>query len=359
MKIGLDVRMIQSSGIGTTIRGLIENLSTDQQSSLILYGLNNWKNPYPIRDIRTKNSVYSLTQHFQFADQLNKDSLDLYHMPHYDVPWGYKGKLVVTVHDLIHYLYPEFSNKPFSKIYSSVMLDHVSRKANRIIAVSEHTKSDIIRHFPQAENKVVVHHPGIHPNFKPVESNLQVMQLASLNLPKEYILYVGNIRKSKNTLGLIGAYLEIKNKRKDFPALVMVGQNSFKNKDLNSLHEDIRWLGEVDFSILPALYSAASLFVFPSLYEGFGIPPLESMACGTPALVSRNGSLPEICGEAACYIKILDKKGIADSIVGLYDNFPLRQELRAKGLEQVKKYSYRKFAEGIWNVYQEVINQSK
>jgi glycosyltransferase involved in cell wall biosynthesis len=280
-------------------------------------------------------------------------------MPHYDVPLTYSGPLVVTIHDLIHFLFPEYSTKPFTRAYSRFMLNHVTKRAARILTVSENTKDDLIRLFPTAEPKITVLYPAVDKRFKPVSAEDAYPVMKSHRLSPGYLLYIGNLREGKNIRRLIDAYFHLRQIRRGCPPLVLVGQSSLRGMDFTGMEPHIRHLGPVPFDQLPALYSSAALFVFPTLYEGFGLPPLEAMACGAPVLTSNVASLPEVCGDAADYTNPRSEEAIARALAGLLDHPDIRKVMRAKGLERVKLFSWRRFAEGTWNVYEQVAEEAR
>ncbi len=353
MKVGLDVRMIQFSGIGTTIRGLLDHLPAERLRQMTLYGPSNWANPYPCELRPADDPVYGAHQHWRYGRFLNREKLSVYHMPHYDVPLSYRGRFVATVHDLIHFLFPQFSTKPFTRAYSWFLLRHVTRRAERIITVSENTKKDLIRLFPQSEPKVEVIYPAVDRHYTPIGNELMKRVMREHRLEPGYLLYVGNLREGKNTRRLIRVYMDLK-RRRDLPPLVLVGKNSLTDLDLSKYEPHIRAIGTVSFHDLPAIYSAASVFLFPTLYEGFGLPPLEAMACGTPVIVSNVSSLPEVCADAAEYVDPASDQSLSQAIERLVDSGPRRAELREAGLLRAKKFSWRTFADRTWRIYEDV-----
>jgi glycosyltransferase involved in cell wall biosynthesis len=357
MRIGLDARMAQYSGIGTTIRHLIEGWTPEQQQQVLLWTHGDWRNPYGMREEPVRDGVYSLNQHWRYARRLNRAALDLFHMPHYDAPLGYRGRLVVTVHDLIQYLFPEYSTKPLSKIYSYVMLRHIARRANRIICVSNATKKDFLALFPRAENRVLVVSPAVDSPTTPLDAAARERVLSLHGLKPGYILYVGNLRKSKNTDGLIAAYAKLKIRKPDAPNLVMAGHNSL-SKMATPLPTGVRLLGPVPQEHLSVLYGDALFFAFPSFYEGFGLPPLEAMAHGTPVVVSNRASLPEVCGAAALYVDPASTDDIADQMHRLTVDVAQRERLRRLGFENIKRFSWKTFAERTWRIYEDVMNEA-
>lgn len=355
MRVGLDIRMISSSGIGTTIQGLLNHLSNEERRQLILFGFSPFKNPDSIPFVHVPYPIYGIRQHWGYARLLSKYRLHLFHMPHFDVPLMYRGPFIATVHDLIHILFPHFSTKPFSALYAKALLAYVTKNARRIHVVSENTKRDLLRFFPKAESKTVVISPAIDDIFRPLDEEARDRVLAEYQLKPGYLLYVGNLRASKNTPFLLQAFEKFQRKTKFNHPLVLVGQNTYRNLTTAVLPVQTRYLGPVPRAHLPALYNGASLFVFPSLYEGFGLPPLEAMACGTPTVTSREGSLPETCGDGAEYT---DARSIDDfvAVLGRLISSPDRREaLRKKGFENAKRFSWKKYAESLWRLYQEAI----
>ncbi|OVE76859.1 hypothetical protein BVX98_04120 [bacterium F11] len=362
MKIGLDVRMIESSGIGTTIREFLNHLDESQLRQLVLLAPPNWSNPYPCSTVTVPYSIYSLKQHLFYPQILKKEPFSFFHMPHYDIPFFYGGPLVVTVFDLTHYLYPQFSTKPFSKIYSHILLKKIANQAHRIVVCSENTKKDLVRFFPKSESKIRVLHLGVTRNIRRPSSGAISEILNIYNLKKGYFFYLGNLRPSKNTEGLLKAYSMLYEKKKgDLPPLVLAGKNSLK-RNPSDFSKGIRYLGVVRESHLAALYSGSVGFVFPSFYEGFGLPPLEAMACETPVLASDRGSLPEVCGDSVLYVDPNSVEDMASKMGEILENEGKRRELVKRGSKNVKRFSWDSFTKKLWEVYVDVdrnINKTK
>jgi glycosyltransferase involved in cell wall biosynthesis len=291
MKVGIDARMIQNSGIGTTIRGLLDHLGKARLAQTVLFTAPGWKNPYPCQSVEVPYPVYSISQHWGYAAILKRHSLSVFHMPHYDVPLLYRGPFVATVHDLIHFLYPQYSTKPLTRLYSRWLLAHVAKRARRIIAVSDNTQADLIRFFPKAAGKTSIIHPAVDASFRPIDLSSQLATLRKYNLKPGYILYVGNLRGSKNTEGLLAGYAYYRRNASGPLPLVLVGKNTYGSR--LKLPEGAIHIEFAEQTDLPAFYSAATVFVFPSWYEGFGLPPLEAMACGTPVIAYKKGGALE------------------------------------------------------------------
>jgi len=351
MQIGLDIRMINYSGIGSTVRGLLDNLEKDQLEKLVLFGEKNYQNSYPIRFEKVPYPIYTLTQHWGYSKILKAFNLSFFHMPHFDVPLRYDRPFAATVHDLIHILFPQYSTKFFAKTYAQILLRHVAGKARRIFTVSENTKKDLLRLFPKSKGKIKVIYPGVGDEFKPIDEKMATSTLKKYGLEPGYFLYVGNLRPSKNTLGLIDAYLKFKRQNPVGPPLILVGKNFLKPFARGSFPPGITHIGETERKDLPALYSQASLFVFPSYYEGFGLPPIEAMACGAPCLVSNAGSLPEVCADSAEYVNPHVESELPRKLEMLFKDSSRLKDLKNKGLANARKFSWKKFAAETWGEY--------
>lgn len=289
---------------------------------------------------------------------IKKKHFDLYHSPHYILPNRFKIPAVVTIHDLITLDFPELC-KYQSVFYFNFFFKKTIRNANIIIAVSHIVKKDIIRHFNVDAHKIRVIHLGIDPIFK---NTLDFDLAIKYRLPEKYILFVGNIEGKKNLTRLLLAFNELINQNKIEHKLVLVGKKGWKNKSVYktiskyNLKPYILFTGYVPKKDLPAIYSMSDLFVFPSIYEGFGIPPLEAMACGIPVIVSNQGASPEICGDACLLVNPYDIHEMAKSIEILLNNKELRQNKINLGLERVKQFNWEKTAKETLKIYEEAIN---
>ena len=352
MRVALDVRLIENSGIGTTIRGLLDHLRPSQRKQLVLLSSPGWKNPYECPTVPVEYKVYGLSQHWGYAAFLRKLDVDLFHMPHYDVPLRFRGPFIATVHDLIHYLFPEYSTKPLTRLYSRVLLNHVARHAARIIAVSENTHVDLVKHFPRAAGRVSVINPAVDDQMCRPDGGALDAFLAQRNLRSGYLLYVGNLRPSKNTRRLLEAYeLYQNNAARPYP-LVLIGRNTY-GASLR-IPPGVTHFDFVPWEHLRFYYSGASAFVFPSIYEGFGLPPLEAMACGTPVIASTTSSLPEVCGRAARYVNPDSASDIATAMADVAEQASLRGDLVRLGYENVRRFSWESFAQKTFELYERV-----
>lgn len=257
--------------------------------------------------------------------------------------WKYKRvKLVTTIHSL------SFSHAGYTKFFSAyykLIIPRVVEISDKIITVSNTEKDNIVKHFPKYENKIVSIPNGISDIFLNQKTTFE---------KDDFILYVGSLNPTKNFQGVIKAFLQISNKVQH--RLIIVGPMlSIYKKIYNPISEKIVFLGVVEDTQLIELYRKASLFVFPSFYESFGLPPLEAMACGCPVLVSHIPSLVETCGDAAVYCNPYDIEDISRKMLYLIKDEKLRKELIKKGLQRVKLFSWRKTAEETINVFKQIL----
>ncbi len=363
--IGLDARMIEHSGIGTYVRHLAQGLADghDSRQDLVLryYGnpsnLNKFLPNVSAQSLRRFDApIYSVKEHWSFA--CLKKEWDIWHCPHYNVPFVKKGMLVVTVHDLIHLV---FQGKYFNALqgwYARQSLNLVRKNADAIIAVSHHTKKDLVELAGIPESRITVIHEGVGKEFQPIEDQRALASLKiKFNLPKKFLLYVGNIKPHKNVGQLSRVFLRLKQKSKIEEDLVLVGQPDKKwinqDKDLRAAAKDnaVHFLSKVPLQDLPGLYSMATAVVLPSLYEGFGLVVLEAMACGTPVIVSNRASLPEIAGDAA---KVFDPQsdGALDEAIELVSgDINCRKIMTINGIQRANQFSWNKMVDATVSIY--------
>jgi glycosyltransferase involved in cell wall biosynthesis len=283
--------------------------------------------------------------------------IDLLHSPDFIPPRFGAKKTVITVHDLAFLLFADIQTADSLRYYAGGIRRAV-KQADRIIAVSAATRDDLVRLLDVPRQKISVIWEGLHPQFRPMESDAVRPILDRYHLPDDYILFVGTIEPRKNIPNLLKAYALLKTR----PKLVLVGQKGWLSDPVfDAIHalkltEEVVWLEDVPFTDLPALYNGARVHILPSLYEGFGFPPLEAMACGTPTIVSDRGALREVAGEAALFIDPDAPESIAGALEQLLTDDSLRADLRARGLEHVKQFTWRAAAEKTLALYEEVLN---
>ena len=296
----------------------------------------------------------------QFRLRKNDFKLDIIHSPENATLFvNLKNqKKIITVHDIRPYLFPELG---ITGVRYKFALPRTLKTADKIITDSNSTKKDLINYFNIPEEKIKVILLAADEKFEVLNNEKinEVKQKFNLDFP--FVLYVGILTKHKNIPTLIKAFYKIK--KEDIKhKLVIAGTKRGKYKEIFetidklNLQNDIVFTGYISDEDLPALYNAADLFVYPSLFEGFGLLPLESMACGTPVITSNTSSLPEVVGDAGIMIDPHDVDRLADAMHEVLSNDRLREDMIKKGLERAKMFSWEKCAKETLKVYEEVYN---
>jgi len=287
---------------------------------------------------------------------------DLFHATNYVVSSSGRP-LVVTVHDLSFLRYPE-SHPPERIAWLSEGLPDTLRWAGRIIVDSRFIKDELISLLDVRKESITVVYLGVSQDYRPLDNKVLAPKLRELDLePKGYILSVGTLEPRKNIISLLQAYELLPDSLKARWPLVVVGMRGWKDqaisKHLDSLVSSgrIRVLGYVSIDKLPFIYAGAALFVYPSLYEGFGLPPLEAMASGVPVIASNRASLPEILGNAGVLIDSEDIESLAGVIESLLDDRGKREQMGRMGLEQAEGFTWEACAENTFRVYEDVLRQ--
>ena len=355
MKIAIDIQTTlgQKTGFGFYVKNLTENLKKiDPENEYVLIS------PESQKDFSTPQRF--IWDQFRYPKIAKRQKVDILHQPCFSAPITYKGKIVVTVHDLISMHFPK--NLPFaSRMFYSRWMPFSYRKADKIIAISEDTKKDIMARLNISEDKIRVIHSAVSDNFKPIrdEKILKDVKL-KYHTGDKFILDVGTLEPRKNLPFLVKAFCAAIQDPEITHNLVLSGKKGWYYEDLFLLVKELKlekrviFAGYVSEEDLPALYCAADLFVFPSLYEGFGFPPLEAMASGTPVVSSNTSSLPEVIGEAGVILAPENENIWAENIIKILKNDNLSRDLIEKGLIQAKKFSWEKTARETIEVYREV-----
>ena len=271
--------------------------------------------------------------------------------------WGVPT--VLTIHDLIPQLLPQH-HKPLNRWYLNWTMPLYCRRANHIIAVSEATRRDLLATYHLPPEKVSVIHEAASPRFRPQPESAQVRVRKMYGLPEEYLLYVGTIEPRKNLERLLEAWTPLR-RSGECPPLVIVGKRGWLSDsfyaalEASPVHEDIILTGYVQDADLPVIYGAATAFVWPSLYEGFGLPPLEAMACGTPVVCANASSMPEVVGDAALLFDPQDSDALKATMRQIVADADLRVELRERGLVRSSKFSWSRAAAETLAVYTQLL----
>ncbi len=337
-RLCLDARMIHASGIGTYLQNIIPALAA--HFDLTLVGDEEILQNDTASIVSTNIPIYSVAELLRFPWLI--PSCDIFWSPHYNVPLLpiRARKRLVTIHDVFHLAFYETLTFK-QKMYARLAFSAAARRSDHIITVSAFSKAEIVKYLDIDSSKIAMIHNGVnHALFRPITDEIQRQQVVSrYQLPGRFMLYVGNVKPHKNLRSLVEAFARVKDEMPDL-CLVVAGKKegfitgesevfSLLGQD-EALSRRIIFTGFVAAEDLPVLYSLAGLFVFPSLYEGFGLPPLEAMACGCPALVSDRASMPEICGKAAWYTTPENSGQMAQKI---REAFRLPEEQRQQWME--------------------------
>ncbi len=356
MKIAVDCRMIDHPGIGRYIRNLLNFMILQERpESFSLYG-----DPAKLPDFKAAKvidypvQVYSFKEFFSYA--FNSDA-ELLHVPHFNAPRKKKTKLVVTVHDLM-YLRLRESAPYLKRLGARVVILNALKNADRLIAVSDNTKKDILNLYPAAESKVRVIYEAADPMFKKISDKEQLEGAREkLGLPKDFILFVGSLKRHKNIIRLIKACNGLKSRGLKYELVVVGRFRPDEPEIIKAIQESqVRYLSEVSGQDLLYIYNLASLLVLPSLYEGFGLPVLEAMACGVPVIASKATSLPEIAGDAGVLCEPLDVADICEKMRLVLTDNRLREALIEKGLKRSLQFSWGRTAKETLDTYKEAVS---
>ncbi len=292
--------------------------------------------------------------------ELARGHVDLVHSMAYALPLVCPARSVVTVHDLSFLLFPEAFN-PANRLYLTTFTRLTVRRADALVAVSENTRRDLVRLLGARPERVAVVPNGVDPAFRPLDPEAVARFRRERGLPEAYILFVGTLEPRKNLTTLLRAYARLRQMAQVPHRLVVVGGVGWRYQGVLPLIEELGLRDEVVFAgfvphqELPWWYGAADLFVFPSLYEGFGFPPLEAMACGTPVVSSNAASLPEVVGDAGRLVSPRDVEELAEGMRRVLLDSTLREEMRARGLARAREYSWERTARETAQAYRRVL----
>ena len=367
MRIGIDARKLHDFGIGTYLQNLLKELvrlDDDAQYVVLCRAVDaEWLAALGprVQPVVTGAGNYSVREQIEVPWRLWRAGVDLFHTPHYVLPVLVPCPSVVTVHDCIHLMFPQYLPNRFAYSYARTSIRMAARRATRILTVSESSKRDILRFCRIPPDKVTVIYNAIDDRFReppPAEEIERIRERFQLHEP--FVLYVGNVKPHKNLERLIEAIHHLHENGYDSLKLLVIGSDISKYAELRravhryNLHKYVRFLGFMPDATLAVLYRLAAVFVFPSLYEGFGLPPLEAMASGAPVVTSNVSSLPEVAGDAAVLVDPRDPRAIADGIRRVLTEPGLRETMRAKGLARAADFSWDRSIRRIRQIYGEV-----
>ncbi len=376
MKIAIDIRRLTEFGVGTYTRNIIRALARlDHENEYFLLGL-----PEKAKELGALPENFSTVEvpapdtvsgFFECHSVLRRLQCDLAHVPHlFWMPHHFPCPYVVTVHDVLDHMYRARNGSGWKRSMHFQLTRRVLRNADRIFAVSAFTRNEIQKLFGIPPGRIEVIYNAIDPRFltgHATEADRQMLA-ARYQISYPFILYAGRISPHKNLVRIIEAFAALKPelaKQDQFPdlKLVIIGDELSQHPDLRrtvvraGVQNDVRFLGFVPIEVLRVFYDIAKVFVFPSLYEGFGLPPLEAMAHGTPVLTSNTSSIPEVVGNAAVLVNPENLFEMMRALQRVLCDQPLRERLRYAGYEQVKKFSWDHSVSEILAGYQEVLGR--
>ncbi len=363
MRIGIDARLIfyQQAGIGQYILRLTQGLAgIDQEDEFVLFQSRKDQSHLVSAPNFRRYPLWTPSHHrfesWALSLELLFHSLDLVHSPDFIPPSYLSCPSVITVHDLAFLLYPRFLTRQSARYYGQI--DGAARRSKRIIAVSQSTKRDIVRLLGVPEDKVSVIYEAAHPIFRPLDRALARQHVKDVyGICDDFILFVSTLEPRKNLPTLLQAFKRLIDVHRTPVKLVVAGHQGWLTEPMNEmvdklhLENDVRFLGGVPNEELLHLYNAARVFALPSFYEGFGLPPLEAMACGTPVVVSNTSSLPEVVGDAGLLVDPNDAEAWSVALWRVLSDENLQLEMCQKGLRRTPLFSWERAARETLEVY--------
>lgn len=348
-RIGIDARLYGplGKGLGRYTQEITDNIiRMDAQNEYVVFLCRENFGEFECDGKRVKK-VFADARWYGLAEQVImpyliwNNKIDLMHFPHFNVPLFCPARFIVTIHDLILTRFPSARATTLAPLMYKIknigyklIISSAIKRARKIITVSEFTKNDIVNYFRADPEKIVVTYEGV--------SDFRDDAVADAGIESPYLLYVGNAYPHKNLDGLIGVFDKVNKKHPDLK-LVLVGKEDYFYKRIKESvgnNSSVVFMGYVSDSRLKGLYKKAAAYVFPSLYEGFGLPPLEAMACGCPVASSDKASMPEILGDAALFFNPEDKNDFENKLDLILEDGNLRNELIRKGYDRIKKYNW-------------------
>jgi glycosyltransferase involved in cell wall biosynthesis len=367
-RIGIDARKIADFGIGTYIQHLVRALAgLDHENEYVLFVGRRYDGelddlPANFRRVIEKAPVYSLREQIVLSWRLARLDLDLYHATHYVLPLVSPRRVVVTIHDIIHLLYPEFLPNRLAFLYAQRMIRRSLARADVAIADSQNTRTDLIEYFEVDGRKIRRIYPGVADEFRRALAPEDLARWRErFGLARPYFLFVGNPKPHKNLDNVVQAYARAVERHDIDADLVCVGGANGREAKVRrraaqlGLGDGVKLLGRVEQEALPPLYQGATLFLYPTLYEGFGLPVIEAMASGVAVITSNNSALREIAEGYAELVDPLDVDAIARAIARCAGDADYRRRLAERGRQRSADFDWRRTAEQTLDVYRGVL----
>jgi glycosyltransferase involved in cell wall biosynthesis len=370
-RIGIDFHVASGiyQGVRTYLTNLIDSmLKLRSELDYFIYArnleeLSHWEKNntnVTLKKLPGASGRFNLLMGFPFC--AIRDNLSLFHSQ-YVLPLLMPCKSVLTIHDILFESHPEFFPETHRRLLK-FFIPFSAKRANRIISVSEFTKKEIIKYYRVPEEKITVIYEGASDRFAPINDRDMIVSVVQKHgIKKKYVLFVGRIEPRKNIVGLLHAFVHIRNKgMKDYCIVIVGNQDKIfqenelfnKIKELN-LESDVIFTGGVSEEDLPVLYNGAEVLVYPAFAEGFGLPVLEAMSCGTPVITSNTTSLPEVTADAAILINPHSSGEIGQAMEKILSDPALRREYASRGLQRAKTFSWADAAKKTIEVYKEVL----
>lgn len=374
MNIALDGRVINDHfpGIGRYLFNLTDALATlaPEDLFIVLHQPDQPNSRYDLERLTRHDNVmlqpvdvtaFSLAQQWRLPQRLHVLAPDVYYAPYYIYPYRLPYPTVVTLFDVISHTHPQYLPSRRARLIFEVTTRLALRSAQRVLVPSRATAEVVRRYYRVPADKVVVTPLAADTQFRPANAEVVGQVRSRYDLPQRYVLYLGSNKPHKNLLWLVEAWARVlRRRRKEEAVLVIAGHSDPRYPQAQAhatalgVDKSVRFLGSVPEEDLPPLYSGAICFAFPSLAEGFGLPVLEAMACGTPVLCSNLSSLPEVAGDAALQVNPYDVEAITGGLLRLLTDGGLRAELRQKGLAWAAQFTWEHTARATLAAYREV-----
>ena len=377
MKIGIDISLTvgEKAGVGYYTANLVDALAKiDRTNKYLLYpffyhiyhpefktAIAPCRKNFHLHGKKIPKKIIDRLWHSRVPRKWILGNVDILHSTTFCAPRDHYGKLIVTIYDISFLTLPECHTEANRQHCLKGTLDAV-RYADRIIAISNHGKQELVKYFDADPDKIVVTHLAAKDIFAPCGPEEQNRVLEKYGISRGFIFTVGSYEPRKNIGTLIRAYVNLPENIKKQHPLVIAGGKGWLNSDIDALIESqvssqIRRIGYVDEQELPALYSAAAAFVYPSLYEGFGLPILEAMSCGAPVITSNTSSMPEISGDAALLFDPTNVQQLTTLLNEVMGNAKLRKELSRKGMKRAGQFSWEKTARATLKIYEDLYSK--
>ena len=374
MRIGIDATALptQPVGAGIYIIHLIRSmLSSDSDFEWIIFvheerrhllGIEEGKGVRVIAVPDRRPAERLLWEQLGFPRLVGSLDVDLLHSLHYTRPWSLACKSVVTFHDMTFFLFPELHTRS-KRVFFPLAIRTSARQADALVAVSENTRKDSIRLLDISPSKIFTTPLGVSKEFSQIhDCDLLEATRQKFHLPEKFILYLGVVEPRKNLPFLLRCYASALEQGLEHQ-LVIVGrlgwmyQNVFEQVESLALQENVHFAGFIPRQDLPMVYNLADLFVYPSVYEGFGLPVLEAMACGTPVVTSNVSAMPEIVGEAGILLRPNDRAAFTQAMVRLLSGTSERFELSKQGITRSAQFTWKRTATDTLEVYRHLLGK--